>query len=139
MASQNGSEIDDILSIINERQQISYNELGDVAFNRGISERKLRDSLLVLEEKQLIASRSAGGVMMYYLLQQNPLRKVLIVEDDKNINKLMALSIGKELRDKPALRRRRRRSRIIRNEQAGPGHTRPDAAQARTGWTSARP
>ncbi len=96
MASQNGSEIDDILSIINERQQISYNELGDVAFNRGISERKLRDSLLVLEEKQLIASRSAGGVMMYYLLQQNPLRKVLIVEDDKNINKLMALSIGKE-------------------------------------------
>ena len=95
MASQTGSEIDDILSIINEHQQISYNELGDVAFNRGISERKLRDSLLELEEKQLIASRSAGGVMMYYLLQQNPLRKVLIVEDDKNINKLMALSVGK--------------------------------------------
>ena len=36
MGSQTGSEIDDILSIINERQQISYNELGDVAFNRGI-------------------------------------------------------------------------------------------------------
>lgn len=97
MGSRTGSETDDVLGIINERQQISYNELGDIAFNRGISEKTLRGSLLELEEKRLIASRSAGGVMMYYpLQQQNLLRKVLIVEDDKNINKLMALSIGRE-------------------------------------------
>jgi DNA-binding response OmpR family regulator len=97
MGSRTGSEIDDVLGIINERQQISYNELGDIAFNRGISEENLRASLLELEKTQLIASRSSGGVMMYYpLQQQNLLRKVLIVEDDKNINKLMALSIGKE-------------------------------------------
>ena len=92
----NDNITEDILGMINEKQQISYNELGDMALSRGIPENKLKDGLSALEEKKLIASRSAGGVMMYYLLQQNPLRKVLIVEDDKNINKLMALSIGKE-------------------------------------------
>jgi len=43
-----------------------------------------------------VASRSSGGIMMYYMLQQEAPRNVLIVEDDKNINKLMALSIGKD-------------------------------------------
>ncbi|MDE1833377.1 MAG: response regulator [Candidatus Micrarchaeota archaeon] len=86
----------EILDIINERQQISYNDLSDMMFSRGMAEDSLRRSLSELESRKIIASRSSGGIMMYYpLQQQDTLRKVLIVEDDKNINKLMALSIGK--------------------------------------------
>jgi DNA-binding response OmpR family regulator len=99
MGSKVGNEIDDILGIINERQQISYNELADISFSRGMAEDRLKEGLSELENNKLIASRSSGGVMMYYPLQEeNPLRSVLIVEDDKNINKLMALSIGKEFK-----------------------------------------
>ena len=87
---------DDLMGILNERQQISYEELSDLAFSRGIAENALKDSLSVLEKSKRIASRSNGGILTYYLLQgEDQMRKVLIVEDDKNINKLMALSIGK--------------------------------------------
>ena len=89
-------ESTEILDIINERQQISYNDLSDMMFSRGMGEDSLRKSLSDLEGRKIIASRSSGGIMMYYpLQQQDALRKVLIVEDDRNINKLMALSIGK--------------------------------------------
>ncbi|MGI0100871.1 MAG: response regulator transcription factor [Candidatus Micrarchaeaceae archaeon] len=88
--------ISDIFGIINERQQISFNELSDMSFSRGIAEDKLKKALADLEKMKVIASRSRGGVLTYYPLQeQSTLRKVLIVEDDKNINKLMALSIGR--------------------------------------------
>ncbi|HVC58315.1 MAG TPA: response regulator transcription factor [Candidatus Acidoferrales bacterium] len=89
-------ESTDILDIINERQQIAYTDLSDLMFSRGMGEPALKRGLADLEGKKIIISRSSGGIMMYYLLQQqDTLRKVLIVEDDKNINKLMALSIGK--------------------------------------------
>ncbi|MCL4372409.1 response regulator [Candidatus Marsarchaeota archaeon] len=82
--------------ILNERQQVSYSELKDMAFSRGISLDTLKGSLEQLENAKAIASRSRGGILTYYILQEpNSLRKVLIVEDDKNINKLMAISIGK--------------------------------------------
>ncbi len=88
--------ISDIFDIINERQQISFNELNDMSFSRGIDKEKLKKALTDLEKMKVIASRSRGGVLTYYPLQeQASLRKVLIVEDDKNINKLMALSIGR--------------------------------------------
>ena len=88
--------IGDIFDIINERQQISFNELSDMSFSRGIDKEKLRRALADLEKMKVIASRSRGGVLTYYPLQeQDTLRRVLIVEDDRNINKLMALSIGK--------------------------------------------
>jgi DNA-binding response OmpR family regulator len=62
----------------------------------GISLEQLDGSLKELENTKAIASRSNGGIMTYYVLQEDKqLRKVLIVEDDKNINKLMALSLGK--------------------------------------------
>ena len=87
---------EEILSIINDRQQLAYSELKDMAFGRGISLDDLKSSLNELENSKLIASRSNGGIMTYYILEQDKqLRKVLIVEDDKNINKLMALSLGK--------------------------------------------
>jgi DNA-binding response OmpR family regulator len=87
--------ISDIFDMISERQQISFNELSDISFSRGIDKDKLKRALADLEKMKAIASRSRGGVLTYYSLQDHEsLRKVLIVEDDKNINKLMALSIG---------------------------------------------
>ncbi len=87
---------EEIVSVVNEKQQVSYNELSDMMFSQGVSEVDLKDSLKELESSKLIASRSSGGVLTYYILQQEEaLRRVLIIEDDKNISKLMALSIGK--------------------------------------------
>ncbi len=87
---------DDLREILNERQQISYDELSELAMSRGVPEPKLREWLTELEKSHDIASRSSGGILTYYILQgPGEIRKVLIVEDDKNINKLMALSIGK--------------------------------------------
>ena len=88
--------IGDIFELINDRQQVSFNDLSDESFSRGISLDKLKKALSELEKMKVIASRNRGGVLTYYPLQEHgSVRKVLIVEDDKNINKLMALSIGK--------------------------------------------
>ncbi len=86
----NDSEL--VLNLIREKQQLAHNE-----FSLNIDEQKLNKILSDLESKKLIFSRSSGGILTYYSLQEeNPLRKVLIVEDDKNINRLMSLSVGKE-------------------------------------------
>jgi len=86
---------DEILSLINERQQITYNELSDIMLNKGILKEELDIALSYLEGVRLIASRKRGGIPTYYKLQDdNPIKKVLIVEDDKSINKLMAISLG---------------------------------------------
>jgi DNA-binding response OmpR family regulator len=96
MADNSANFKEELIGIINERQQISYNELRDNAFSRGVEEVGLNSALSELEKNKTIASRNNGGILTYYLLQeQDQLRKVLIVEDDKNINKLMGLSIGK--------------------------------------------
>jgi CheY-like chemotaxis protein len=87
---------DELLETISERQQISFNELSDRYFSRGIAKGDLEKSLRELETKDLVASRSNGGILTYYILEKDPFKRVLIVEDDKNINKLMALSIGTE-------------------------------------------
>ena len=86
----------DIVSVINERQEITYNELKGFASSREIDEELLRKSLDVLEKAHAIVSRSSGGLLTYYILEEKPLfSRIMIVEDDRNINKLMALSIGK--------------------------------------------
>ncbi len=85
----------DVLSIINDRQQITYDELSDIAFSRNMPKDKLDAALSNLEEEKSIASRDSGGILTYYTLKQDEINKVLVVEDDKSINKLMALSIGK--------------------------------------------
>jgi DNA-binding response OmpR family regulator len=96
MAAGSASLKEDILGTVNEKLQVSYEELSDAAFNRGVEESELKGCLADLEKNKLIASRSSGGILTYYPLQSdNELRKVLIVEDDKNINRLMSLSIGK--------------------------------------------
>ena len=86
----------DIYELVSSRQQITFNELSDISFSRGIDKAKLKAGLSELERMRVIASRTSGGVLTYYPLQEaDEVRKILIVEDDKNINKLMALSIGK--------------------------------------------
>ncbi len=85
----------DLLSIINERQQVTFTELRDIAFGHGASAIDFDAALAALQTDKLVASRSSGGILTYYILQQDSIRKVLIVEDDKSINKLMAVSIGK--------------------------------------------
>ena len=86
----------DIIAVINERQQVTYNELKKLASSMEISEEMLSKGLNELEEANAIASRSSGGILTYYKLQDEPLlSRIMIVEDDKNINRLMALSVGK--------------------------------------------
>jgi DNA-binding response OmpR family regulator len=86
----------DLLFIINERQQTTYNDLSEIAFSRGIPESALKEAIMQLEASKRIASRSSGGIMTYYILDEgSQINKVLIVEDDKSISKLMAITIGK--------------------------------------------
>jgi len=87
----------DIISLINDKQEMTYAEIKKYAETYGIDDNLLDRSLKELEKANAIASRSSGGVLTYYMLQEEqPIKRVFIVEDDKNINKLMALSIGKE-------------------------------------------
>jgi len=96
MADDSASLQNDLMDMMNDRQQISYEELSEMAMSRGIPEDKLKGALAELEKNKAITSRSSGGILTYYILQgPEQIRKVLIVEDDKNINKLMSLSIGK--------------------------------------------
>ncbi len=86
----------DIISMINDRQQVTYSELRSFASSLGVGEDVLRRGLGELEAANAIASRSSGGILTYYILQSEPaLRRIMIVEDDKNISKLMSLSVGK--------------------------------------------
>ncbi len=86
----------DIVSMINDRQEVTYSELKSFASSLNVEEDVLRKSLKELEDANTIASRSSGGILTYYVLQsENVLRRIIIVEDDKNINKLMSLSVGK--------------------------------------------
>ncbi|MDE1822781.1 MAG: response regulator, partial [Candidatus Micrarchaeota archaeon] len=86
----------DIISVINDKQQVTYNELRSLATSNSVSEDVLKRGLKELEEASAIASRSSGGILTYYMLQNEPLlRRIMVVEDDKNINKLMTLSVGK--------------------------------------------
>ncbi len=86
----------DIISLINDKQQVTSDELSAFAASIGMNDEMLKRGLAELEGANIIASRSSGGILTYYLLNDEPsLRRIMIVEDDKNINKLMALSVGK--------------------------------------------
>ena len=86
----------DIISLINDKQQVTSDELSAFATSIGMNDEMLKRGLEELESANIIASRSSGGILTYYLLNDEPsLRRIMIVEDDKNINKLMALSVGK--------------------------------------------
>lgn len=85
----------DIMSMVNDKQEVTYNELKDYATELSIDPDTLDRALVELEKASAIASRSSGGIPTYYMLQeQQPIKRVFIVEDDQAINKLMSLSIG---------------------------------------------
>lgn len=87
----------DILDTLNERQELTFNELKSVAIAGGIDDETLVKSLKELENANALASRSSGGIKTYYMLQEKQvLRRIMVVEDEKNINLLMTKSIGKE-------------------------------------------
>ncbi len=87
----------DIISALNDRQEITYNELKGFAAESGIDEEMLKKSLKELEKANAIAPRSSGGILTYYMLQEKQLvRRIMIVEDDRSINNLMAFTIGKD-------------------------------------------
>ena len=87
----------EIISMINDRQQVTLAELRDFAAARKIEHADLERGLHELEASSAIASRNSGGIPTYYLLQSDSLlRRIMIVEDDKNISRLMAITIGKE-------------------------------------------
>ncbi len=86
----------DIISLINERQEITYDEIKKYAESADISGDTLDRSLAELEKANAIASRSSGGILTYYMLEEEqPIKRIFVVEDDKNINELMAISVGK--------------------------------------------
>ncbi|MCL5427588.1 MAG: response regulator [Candidatus Marsarchaeota archaeon] len=87
----------DIISVLNDRQEITFNELKGFAAESGIEDETLKKSLKELEKANAIASRSSGGILTYYMLQEKPsVRRIMIVEDDKSINNLMAFTIGRD-------------------------------------------
>ncbi len=95
MKSLEDSEAD-IIALMNDKQEITYNELKTFSSEAEISDEILKKSLTELEKAKAIASRNSGGILTYYVLQDKQLlRRIMIVEDDKNINQLMALSIGR--------------------------------------------
>jgi DNA-binding response OmpR family regulator len=86
----------DIISMVNDKQQVTYDELRSFASSLNAGEELLKKNLKELENANAIASRKSGGILTYYILQNEPvLRRIMIVEDDKNISKLMALTLGK--------------------------------------------
>ncbi len=95
MKSLEDSEAD-IIALMNDKQEITYNELKKFSSEVDISEEILKKSLTELEKAKAIASRNSGGILTYYILQDKQLlRRIMVVEDDKNINQLMTLSIGR--------------------------------------------
>ncbi len=87
----------DIIAALNDKQEITYDELKVLASESGIDEEMLKKSLKELEKAGAIASRSSGGIPTYYMLQEKQtFRRIIIVEDDKSINNLMAFTIGRD-------------------------------------------
>ncbi len=87
---------DGVINILKDKLQITYNELYDIVSKEGFGNGALDDAIAELEQEKAIAESKNGTIRTYYLLKsQDSPKKVLIVEDDKNINRLMAISIGK--------------------------------------------
>jgi DNA-binding transcriptional ArsR family regulator len=69
----------------------------EIAARLGANAAAVQQALVVLRESGAADARRVGGNVWYALEKQSP-RKVVIVEDDKNINQLMALSRSEERR-----------------------------------------
>ncbi len=86
----------DIMALINDKQEVTYNELKDFSASMEIESEYLKRGLAELEKANAIASRNSGGILTYYMLQEpQHIKRIFVIEDDENINKLMAISLGK--------------------------------------------
>jgi DNA-binding response OmpR family regulator len=86
----------DIMSLINDKQEVTYDELRDSAKALEIDSETLEKGLGELEKANAIAARNSGGIRTYYMLKEEwQIKRIFVVEDDKNINKLMKLTVGK--------------------------------------------
>lgn len=86
----------EVMSLINGRQEVTYDELRDFANSKEIDSAALDKGLGELKKANAIAARSSGGIRTYYLLKEEwQIKRIFIVEDDKNISKLMKLTVGK--------------------------------------------
>ncbi len=87
----------DIMKLINDKQEVTYDELRDFSNSLEIDSGTLEKGLGELEKANAIAARNSGGIRTYYLLQEEwQIKRIFVVEDDKNINKLMKLTVGKD-------------------------------------------
>ena len=85
----------DIMSLVNDKQEVTYNELKDYASSLEIDGETLKRALAELVKASAIASRNSGGIPTYYMLQEpQRIKHVFVIEDDQNINKLMTISLG---------------------------------------------
>jgi CheY-like chemotaxis protein len=85
----------DVMSLINDKQEVTYNELKDYASSLDIDAEMLKRALAELEKASAIASRNSGGILTYYMLQEpQHIKRIFVIEDDPNINKLMTISLG---------------------------------------------
>jgi DNA-binding response OmpR family regulator len=87
-----------VFNVIEEKQEISLNELKKELLSRNIEvdDSKLRESINLLENLGAVGERKIGNMEVFYSLQpSNFPNKILIVEDDVQINRLMAVSVGK--------------------------------------------
>lgn len=81
-----------ILQVFEKRDELSKNEIVKL-----LPEHKERidNALLRLLESGAIEKRIVGSQEMYYALEKEKPMKVLIVEDDRDINRLIKLSLGR--------------------------------------------
>jgi DNA-binding response OmpR family regulator len=87
-----------VFNLVEEKQEISLNQLKKELLSRNIEvdDSKLREAINLLENLGAVGERKIGNVEVFYSLQpSNFPNKILIVEDDVQINKLMAIAVGK--------------------------------------------
>ena len=92
-------EIDDLKM---EQELLSFLKAKDVALETkeilkefsSYSEEEVKGTLVRLKTKGKVEARSVGQLDFWYVLEFTKPKKVLIVEDDRDINNLIKLSIG---------------------------------------------
>jgi len=87
-----------VFNLIEEKQELSLNQLKKELLSKDVKvdDSKLREAINLLENLGAISERKIGNIEVFYSLQPSDFpNKILIVEDDPQINKLMAIAVGK--------------------------------------------
>jgi DNA-binding response OmpR family regulator len=87
-----------VFNLIEEKQELSLNQLKKELLSKDVKvdDSKLREAINLLENLGAISERKIGNIEVFYSLQPSDFpNKILIVEDDPQINRLMAIAVGK--------------------------------------------